>query len=279
MNLLEDKENELWYSKNVIYCYTNKVNNKKYVGQTTNALYLRHRQHINDTNNINRKGFNYPLHKAIRKYGIENFTFEILHFADEYSIDLLEIHYIECLNLTNNKFGYNCKNGGSNGNPLFGKSTEEIDNIYSNIERRKKLSEVNKGKQLSNEHKQRISETLVGRTLSEEHKRKISEANKGKTFTNEHKNRISKNHADFKRKNHPKSKKVVQFDSYMRIVKIWDCITDASEELNIYTTQISGVCNGKRKSAGKDVNGNKIYWKYLSDVENDLIENYYKEDK
>ena len=74
-------------------------------------------------------------------------------------------------------------------------------------------------------------------------------------------------------------KKVVQFDSYMRIVKIWDCITDASEELNIHTTQISGVCNGKRKSAGKDVNGNKIYWKYLSDVENDLIENYYKEDK
>ena len=29
MNLLEDLNNPLWKSKNIIYCYTNKINNKK----------------------------------------------------------------------------------------------------------------------------------------------------------------------------------------------------------------------------------------------------------
>lgn len=33
MNLLEDKENKLWKYTKIIYLYTNKINNKKYVGQ------------------------------------------------------------------------------------------------------------------------------------------------------------------------------------------------------------------------------------------------------
>ena len=42
MNLLENMDHELWESKNVIYCYTNKINGKRYVGQTVQKLRKRH---------------------------------------------------------------------------------------------------------------------------------------------------------------------------------------------------------------------------------------------
>lgn len=47
----------------VVYCYTNIVNGKKYVGITKNQLSKRHSQHIADTN-LNRD--NSPFHNAIK---------------------------------------------------------------------------------------------------------------------------------------------------------------------------------------------------------------------
>lgn len=63
-----------------IYCYTNLINNKKYVGQTNN-LERRKKQHIQDSIHCfkgREVSYNLPFHAAIRKYGIENFDFEIL---------------------------------------------------------------------------------------------------------------------------------------------------------------------------------------------------------
>ena len=63
---------------NCIYCYTNKVNGKKYVGQAVD-FERRHKQHINQAYNENQKyDYNVPFHRAIRRHGIENFEIEIL---------------------------------------------------------------------------------------------------------------------------------------------------------------------------------------------------------
>ena len=126
MNLLENMDHELWESKNVIYCYTNKINGKRYVGQTVQKLRKRHNQHFSGEQLIDRK---------IKQYGVENFKLEILHFADIYSIDILERHYIHSLDtFVKNGKGYNVSSGGHNGNPFIGKTKEEILSFIANGE-------------------------------------------------------------------------------------------------------------------------------------------------
>ena len=104
-----------WSTKNVIYCYTNKINGKRYVGQTSKTLKTRHNQHVKSSYNEKSNDYNVPFHSAIRKYGIDNFELEILHIVDEYSIDMTEIFYIEYFDTLakNGKGAINGRNGGS----------------------------------------------------------------------------------------------------------------------------------------------------------------------
>ena len=60
-----------------IYKITNKINNHCYIGQST-RIQQRWKEHINTSNNSNKEGYNYPLYRAFRKYGIENFIFTVL---------------------------------------------------------------------------------------------------------------------------------------------------------------------------------------------------------
>jgi len=49
----------------MVYLITNEVNGKHYVGQTTRTVEQRFKEHMESP---------YPIGKAIRKYGAENFT-------------------------------------------------------------------------------------------------------------------------------------------------------------------------------------------------------------
>ena len=53
-----------------IYMYTNKINGMKYVGQTICKLSKRHNEHIKRDNSY--------IDMALRKYGEDTFTLEIL---------------------------------------------------------------------------------------------------------------------------------------------------------------------------------------------------------
>ena len=67
---------------NYIYCYTNKQNGKKYVGQTNN-IKRRYKQHKDDSfANYSDARYNQAIHCAIRKYGLDNFDFEILEVLE-----------------------------------------------------------------------------------------------------------------------------------------------------------------------------------------------------
>ena len=99
----------------------------------------------------------------------------------------------------------------------------------------------------------------IGYHHTEETKKKIGEANKcekhymyGKHLSESVKQKMSA----------AKKKPVAQYDKNENLIKIWDCMKQASEELRINNSHISDCCRGKRKSAGGFI------WKYYKDGDN-----------
>lgn len=97
-----------------IYCITNKINNKKYVGQTI-SLKERWQKHIlYGTKSYNYKSKSFAIHSAIHKYGLENFILEILDKCDNLNqSNEKEEFYVAKLN-TLAPNGYNLLPGGNN---------------------------------------------------------------------------------------------------------------------------------------------------------------------
>lgn len=100
----------------LIYKAINIINGKSYIGQTWNFK-KRKKDHIRDGESDKQKNFNRSLlTKAIRKYGKENFTWEIIDWAeDQKSLDKLEAEHIIKNNSLDRRYGYNLKEGGANG--------------------------------------------------------------------------------------------------------------------------------------------------------------------
>lgn len=88
-----------------VYKITNTINNKCYIGQSKNIQlrWKRHKENPLDTRH-------YPLYRAFSKYGIDNFSFEVLKECSEKDLDRLEIEYISIYDSYNN--GYNQTIGG-----------------------------------------------------------------------------------------------------------------------------------------------------------------------
>ena len=96
----------------IIYCYTNLINNKKYIGQTINPK-LRHTAHLSSAYNGKASDYDSIFHRAIRKYTIKNFKYEILkdNLDTQEELNYWEKFYIKYFD-TFTPNGYNCTTGG-----------------------------------------------------------------------------------------------------------------------------------------------------------------------
>lgn len=130
-----------------IYMITNKINNKKYIGQSIN-IKRRKSEHFY-------KKCDMVISRSIFKHGKENFDFKILELCEESQLNELEIKYITQYKSNNRVFGYNVDNGGN----CTGKMSEET---------KQKLSEANKGEK----------NAFYGKKHTEEVKNKIREHHK-----------------------------------------------------------------------------------------------------
>ena len=91
-----------------IYKIKNKIDNKTYIGQTTQDLESRWRNHRKNSSNCR------YLKSAFKKYGVENFEFKLVCITFDNQLDDMEIKYIKQYNcLVPN--GYNIRLGGNSG--------------------------------------------------------------------------------------------------------------------------------------------------------------------
>ena len=77
-----------------IYKITNKVNNNSYIGQSVNIEKRWERHKISYKNEFDHN-YNNHLYRAMRKYGLENFTFEIIEICNQEELNNKERYYIE----------------------------------------------------------------------------------------------------------------------------------------------------------------------------------------
>lgn len=107
-----------------IYCITNLINGKQYVGKTTTTIEKRFKEHCTDSKK--ERCELRPLYTAMNKYGIENFEIKQLIECEISELDYYESYYIKELN-TYGKTGYNATKGGD-GSVLY--NYEEIVKVY-----------------------------------------------------------------------------------------------------------------------------------------------------
>ena len=93
----------------VIYKITNIVNKKQYIGVTSSSMAERWKQHLYKYNAPGHT-YEYPLYRAMRKYGTENFYCEQIEEVDNDILSEREIYWIDFYN-TYEK-GYNATRGG-----------------------------------------------------------------------------------------------------------------------------------------------------------------------
>ena len=102
-----------------IYKITNLINNKIYIGETLRDINVRWNEHKSVSFNEQGHGYNYHLHNAIRKYGVENFIIEEIEQCDDDKRFERETYYIQLYNSDKKEKGYNYIIEGEGSSPYL----------------------------------------------------------------------------------------------------------------------------------------------------------------
>ena len=220
-----------------VYQHKNKINGKVYIGITSQKPEQRWR---------NGEGYKSSPHfySAIQKYGWDNFEHNILFVElTKEQACLKEQELIKEFNSMNREYGYNSTSGG--------------DIFVMNEETKQKISQALMGNQNN-----------LGHSCSEEKKKKISEAQKGREFTEEHKQKLSEAAKNRHVPCSEEKKQTLKEKSHKKPVyceelnKVFESVQECGRQLGIPATNITKLCNGR----GKTLKG--YHLKYYNDTIN-----------
>lgn len=166
----------------LVYKATNVINKKSYIG-ITNNLSRRQDEHLRLATN---QKSDYHFHRAIRKYGYENFQWDILSEIDtREKSGLNEKKMIKKYDTFKN--GYNSTTGGDRAFQMSSESKrKQSDSMKGNTN-----GAGNKGKTVSTEARKNMSIAHIGYRPSKESTQKRADSNRGKKRTQEMKDRMS----------------------------------------------------------------------------------------
>lgn len=153
-----------------VYCVTNTLNGKRYVGQTVQSLAARWRQHkyLASSRSI--------LSAAIAKYGASVFVIrEVAQARNQSELNELEARLIAEFN-TVLPYGYNLRGGGNGGGPWNETTRVKLRTIYSTEEYRTSLSERVRAHWADEAKRRRHIDAMLEVNATSERKQKRSEA-------------------------------------------------------------------------------------------------------
>ena len=252
--------------KGRIYCVTCLLNGKMYFGQTVHSVKRRMVGHIYSA----QRGSDHKFHRAIRKYGEENFLVEEVLTVSaptkkelKAKLDFIEMRLIRKFDSKRN--GYNSTWGGEGA--LGAERSEGT---------KQKISRLHKGKKLSEEHRRKLSISLrgnknsLGNVPSLETRNKLREIGLHRKHSEETKRKISLSRIGEKnpfygKKMSSESKRkmldskgippIVQFSLKGEVIKVFSNIEDIKKELFV-----SKKCVRKHIRNGTSYKG--FIWNY-----------------
>lgn len=211
-----------------IYCIENKLNHKKYIGQSRDIMHRwrDHKRNLNKNSHDNRY-----LQNAWNKYGSNNFLFYILEKCGINLLDDREKFYISSYNThahSANSCGYNLTIGGEG----IGILSDEERQVYREAQQSKPIYQINiHGKIVEKwsygareaSKALNISQPAIWHCLNKNRK-----TYKGFIWIYVEDYDDSFNVDDYINQN-TQARRILQFDMYGNYVKTWDSATKASE--------------------------------------------------
>lgn len=218
-----------------IYRSINLINNKSYIGQSDD-LDRRKKEHL--SNFQSDKLQNIIFYKAIRKYGVENFVFEILHYEeDQNKRTELERFYIDTYNTwAHTNSGYNIQDP-INPNRYKRKSVIKVDPISFQI-----LEIIESSREAAK--KAGVSTAMMSYAC----------LGRGNHFSSDFYWFYLDNYDEDWRPNLT-TKPVQQLDQNQKVLKTFVSVSDAGRFVKRGTSDISRACKNHCTCAG-------YYWQY-----------------
>lgn len=229
-----------------IYQIRNIINNKVYIGQTTqHNVATRWGDHIKSINS----DLDSYLARAFRHHGLSNFEFSVIHELPNEGLDEAEINEISIRNSLSPN-GYNIREGGSRGkhNP---ESVEKIRQSHigktHSDETKEKLRQLNLGKKHTPDTKEKNRRAMFGKPKSKEAVEKSAQARTG----------LKRSVETIEKMKMARQINVEQWSLDGNYIKTYPSIKQAVIETGC--NDISKCCRGKYKQSGGFV------WKYKDD--------------
>ncbi len=238
-----------------IYCIENKVNGKKYIGQSIN---IEKRWETHKINLRTDKHVNNYLQRAWNKYGEDSFSFYVVEICVPESLNEREKYWIEYYDSFNN--GFNLTLGGDGGNTIVGYTEEELQKYK---EKKRKIHQETslKGEEAPCSKLTKLEvEEIIQRMLNGEFSIDIANDYNVNYATihdirahntwNSLTDGIEFPHPYKSRVKGIRGKAINQYDIYGNYIDTYISARDAEQKTGCSYKHISSVCRGKRKTCG-----------------------------
>lgn len=231
-----------------IYKITNLINNKPYIGKTSQTVEKRWKDHYYEARRWKKCqetgtdfGYNSSLYPAMNKHGYENFTIQLLEEVDSLeALNQREKYWIDFYDARNN--GYNIAAGGHGGFFLGCKHTPEA---------LEKLRIASTGRKQSPESIAKTANAKRGTKVSAEGRERMRQAKLGKK-TGKHSEEWRKHISEGQRN------EVICIETNT----VYYNIAEAARQTGLHAACISSCVRGKAKTTGG------YHWQYTDKNKN-----------